>query len=33
MEKDTGGYQNFGPFWDPYYNTAPTIKGSLKKGR
>ena len=20
-----GGCQNYGPFWDPYYNTAPNI--------
>ena len=22
---DVGGCQNYGPFFDPYYNTAPNI--------
>ena len=25
-----GGCQNYGPFLDPYYNTAPNIKGTQK---
>ena len=25
-----GGCQNYGPFLDPYYNTAPTILGYPK---
>ena len=25
-----GGCQNYGPFWGPYYNTAPTIQGPKK---
>ena len=25
-----GGCQNYGPFWDPYYNTAPNISGTQK---
>ena len=23
-----GGCQNYGPFWDPYFNTALNIQGS-----
>ena len=26
-----GGCQNFGPFLDPYYNTAPNITGTPKR--
>ena len=25
-----GGCQNYGPFLDPYYNTAPNIEGTQK---
>ena len=25
-----GGCQNYGPFLDPYYNTAPNIQGTQK---
>ena len=25
---DMGGCQNYGPFLDPYYNTAPDIQGT-----
>ena len=25
-----GGYQNYGPFLGPYYNTAPIIYGTQK---
>ena len=25
-----GGCQNYGPFLDPYYNTAPNISGTQK---
>ena len=25
-----GGYQNYGPFWGPYYNTAPNVQGTQK---
>ena len=27
-----GGSQNYGPFLDPSYNTAPSIWGTQKKG-
>ena len=27
-----GSCQNYGPFLYPYYNTAPNIKGTPKKG-
>ena len=27
-----GGCQNYGSFLDPYYNTAPNISGTPKKG-
>ena len=27
---DLGGCQNSGPFWGPYYNTAPIIYGPQK---
>ena len=27
---DMGGCQNYGPFLDPYYNTAPNIWGTQK---
>ena len=26
-----GGCQNYGPFLDPYYNTAPDIQGTPKE--
>ena len=26
-----GGYHNYGPFLDPYYNTAPNIYGTQKR--
>ena len=26
-----GGCQNYGPFLDPYYNTAPNIEGTRKR--
>ena len=25
LESHLGGCQNYGPFWGPYYNTAPII--------
>ena len=29
-EDHMGGCQNYGPFLDPYYNTAPNISGTQK---
>ena len=26
-----GGCQNYGPFWGPYYNTAPIIYGTHER--
>ena len=25
-----GGFQNYGPFLDPYYNTTPKVSGTQK---
>ena len=30
VDSPWGGCQNYGPFLDPYYNTAPTIWGTQK---
>ena len=30
MANQRGGCQNYGPFLDPYYNTAPNIQGTQK---
>ena len=29
-DSHVGGCQNYGPFLDPYYNTAPDIQGTLQ---
>ena len=29
--RHVGGCQNYGPFLDPYYNTAPNIKGTQER--